>query len=65
MEKIVISLGRIGFWFVSSAFIWWGWNVLAPHLNAPIFNYWEIFAIRMMFAHIITIIAKCIAYNAE
>ena len=34
-------------WFISSAFIMWGWNVLAPHINAPQFGYWEIFAMRM------------------
>lgn len=22
-----------------------GWNTLAPHLNCPLFNYWEVFCI--------------------
>jgi hypothetical protein len=52
------GLKAISFWFISSLFIWWGWSVLAPHLNAPMFNYWEIFAIRMMFSCSINIIAK-------
>lgn len=50
-KKIAENIGQlfasIIFWFISAGFIMWGWNTLAPHLNAPIFNYWEIFAIRM------------------
>lgn len=52
------GLRTISFWLISSLFLWWGWNVLAPHLNAPMFRYWEIFAIRMMFSYTISIIAK-------
>lgn len=44
--------------FASALFIWWGWNVLAPYLNAPSFSYWEIFAMRMALAHIVDIIRK-------
>ena len=52
MFKAVITdlFAKIISYFMSSAFIWWGWTVLAPHLNAPIFSYMEIFAIRMMFS---------------
>lgn len=32
---------------VSAGFLMWGWNTVAPHLNAPVFGYWEIFAIQM------------------
>ena len=57
--KILIKiLTKICIYFVSALFIWWGWNVLAPHLNAPSFSYWEIFAMRMAFAHIVYIIRK-------
>jgi hypothetical protein len=54
MFKIAITdlLAKIVSYFVSATFIWWGWTVLAPHLNAPIFSYMEIFAIRMMFSSI-------------
>lgn len=53
MLKTAITdlLAKIISYFVSSAFIWWGWTILAPHLNAPIFSYMEIFAIRMMFSN--------------
>ena len=46
-DKITDMLSTIVKWFISSAFIMWGWNVLAPHINAPQFGYWEIFAMRM------------------
>lgn len=49
-------IGKIVYLFLSSAFILWGWNVLAPHLNAPLFGYWEIFAMRMAFSSIFSII---------
>ena len=59
-ESLGAFIGRFGFWLVSALFIWWGWNVLAPHLNAPALDYWEIFAIRMMFSHIVYIIKKSV-----
>lgn len=40
-------------WFINAAFLMWGWTVLAPHLNAPIFSYWEIFAIRMAIGSVV------------
>lgn len=42
-------------WFVSTAFILWGWTVLAPHLNAPLFTYWEVFAMRMGFSYVMAL----------
>ena len=44
---------QICIYFISALFIWWGWNVLTPHLNAPLFDYWEIFAMRMAFGSIV------------
>ena len=44
-------MGNVAIWLLSAAFIWWGWSVLAPHLNAPQFGYWEIFAMRMALTH--------------
>lgn len=59
-KKITINLGTIignvGTWFLSSAFIYWGWTVIAPHLNCPLFDFWEIFAMRMAFSSIIRIL---------
>ena len=43
-------------YYISALFIWWGWNVLAPHLNAPLFSYWEIFAMRMALTYIFSIL---------
>lgn len=52
-------------WFISSAFIMWGWNTLAPHINCPVFTYWEIFAMRMGLAYIVQIFVKTVALNKE
>ena len=55
-SEIIGSLcGSIANYFISAIFIWWGWNILAPHLNAPIFSYWEVFAIRMAFSYTMSI----------
>lgn len=43
----VTTLGIPLWWFISSAFILWGYSTIAPHLNIPKFNYWEIFSMRM------------------
>ncbi len=40
--------GLVGGWFFSALCMWWGWNILAPHINCPMFGYWEVFAMRMM-----------------
>jgi hypothetical protein len=57
-EKFGELLGIIGGWLLSSLFIWWGWNVLAHHLNLFALGYWEVFAIRMAFSNITYILAK-------
>ena len=43
-------------WFISAWFIMWGWNTLAPHINCPLFAYWEIFSIRMALSYFMAII---------
>ena len=55
-EKVVNIVAIIGKWFVSTAFIMWGWNTLAPHINCPTFGYWEVFAMRMGFSYLTNII---------
>lgn len=55
-ENLAKIFAKIIVYFISALFIWWGWNVLAPHLNAPLFNYWEIFAMRMALTHITCIL---------
>ena len=55
VTKFVASASR---WFVSTAFIMWGWNTLAPHINCPIFGYWEMFAMRMGFSYLVAIITN-------
>ena len=57
-RNLIEIFTKICLCLASALFIWWGWNVLAPHLNAPSFSYWEIFAMRMAFAHIVYIIRK-------
>lgn len=46
-EKIGYLIGIIALYFASAGFLMWGWNTVAPHLNAPTFTYWETFAIYM------------------
>ena len=48
-------VGKIAGWFISAAFIWWGWNVFAWHFNLPQFGYMEVFAMRMAFSHLMVI----------
>lgn len=57
-KKFGNLLGTIGGWLLSTLFIWWGWNVLAYHLNLFTLGYWEVFAIRMAFSHILDIIGR-------
>ena len=47
LEKLITLLVELGAWFVLAGFTYWGWSVLAPHLNAPIFTFWEIMGIRV------------------
>lgn len=49
-------LAAIAIWFISAGFIMWGWNTLAPHINCPLFTYWEIFAMRMGLSFFMSII---------
>lgn len=53
--RIVDLIASIIGWFVSSAFIMWGWNTLAPYIDCPPLSYWEIFAMRMALSNIIAI----------
>lgn len=55
-KKVGVVMAKIIHWFFSALMIWWGWSVLAPHLNAPVFTYWQIFAMRMALTHIMQII---------
>lgn len=48
-------VGRIAVWFISAAFIWWGWNVFAWHFNLPQFEYMEVFAMRMALSQLMMI----------
>ena len=47
--------GQVISCFITVGFIYWGWTVLAPHLNAPLFTYWEVFAIRMAVSSVMAI----------
>ena len=38
-------LGSVAGWFICAALLMWGWGIVAPHLNAPLFSYWEMFGI--------------------
>ena len=55
IENLAKIFVKVCIYFISALFIWWGWNVLAPHLNAPLFNYWEVFAMRMALSYIVGI----------
>ena len=60
MRDLIKAFGKLiektAFIFVSSIFLYWGWTTLAPHLNAPLFTFWEIFAMRMALSHIMRIL---------
>lgn len=62
LTKLTSSVVR---WCISAAFIMWGWNTLAPHINCPAFTYWEIFAMRMGLAYVVQMLVKTIALNKE
>lgn len=49
-------IGKIAIWFITAAFIWWGWNVFAWHFNLPQFEYMEVFAMRMALTSITKIL---------
>ena len=48
-------VGKIAVWFISAAFIWWGWNIFAWHFNLPQFEYMEVFAMRMALSQLMMI----------
>lgn len=49
-------VGKIATWFITAAFIWWGWNIFAGHFSLPQFEYMEVFAIRMALTFIMQIL---------
>lgn len=49
-------VGQVALWFITAAFIWWGWNIFAWHFNLPQFEYMEVFAMRMALTAIIRIL---------
>ena len=57
-EKLCEFIGTIGAWFLSAAFILWGWNVIARYCNLPHLTYWEVFAVRMGFSSIMAMIIR-------
>ena len=40
-----ILVGALFGWLVAPALLLWSWGIIAPHLNAPLFGYWEMFGI--------------------
>lgn len=49
-------VGKVATWFITAAFIWWGWNIFAWHFNLPQFKYMEVFAMRMALTFIMQIL---------
>ena len=52
-EELGNILGTYGGILLSALFIYWGWGVIAPHLNAPEFSYWEIAGMRFAIGTIV------------
>lgn len=48
-STFVINLATIATPFIYSFLLWKGWTALAPHLNCPLFGYWEVFCIATGF----------------
>jgi hypothetical protein len=57
-EALGRAIGSFGGVLLSALFIYWGWGVLAPHLNAPEFTYWEIAGIRFAVGTIIKMLKR-------
>ena len=55
-EIIAELIAKITHHFVTAFFIMWGWNTLAPHINAPTFTFLEVFAMRMGFSYLMAIV---------
>ena len=49
-QKLGTEVAPVALWFISAAFIWWGWNIFARHFDLPQFGYMEVFAMRMALA---------------
>ena len=54
-QKLGTTFAPVALWFISAAFIWWGWNIFARHFNLPQFGYIEVFAMRMALTSIMRI----------
>ena len=52
-EALGRAVGSFGAVLLSALFIYWGWGVIAPLLNAPEFTYWEIAGMRFAVGTII------------
>ena len=63
IKAIVLIVLAIAIVFLQSWAIMWGWNVIAPHLNAPLFGYWEIFAVRVALGFIIGMFKRKIEFG--
>ena len=55
-EALGNFIGGYGAILLSALFIYWGWGVIAPLLNAPEFSYWEIAGMRFAVGTIIKMI---------
>ena len=55
-EYVAELIARLIHYCVSAFFIMWGWNTLAPYIDAPTFAFLEILAIRMGFTHFMAIL---------
>ncbi len=33
--------------FIRIGFVYWAWSIVAPHLNAPIFSFWQVLVIYL------------------
>lgn len=53
---ISTAIAKIAIGFISSLFIWWGWNIFAWHFNLPQFSYIEVFAMCMALNHLTSIL---------
>ena len=54
-QRLGAEVVPVAVWFISAAFIWWGWNIFAGHFNLPQFGYMEVFAMRMALSCIMRI----------
>ena len=45
IDNLATFVANALWFFLYPALVRWGWEALAPHLNAPLFAYWEVFCI--------------------